>query len=110
MCDMERRGRHKCRPYTFVARRERMKPAGYITLSERKAGMRTRLSIVGGFFVALILASVAPAAEEKTIQLFNGKDLSGWTWVADDKHKDVKMEDVWSVNDEGIVHCVGKPA
>jgi len=53
------------------------------------------------------LCSVARAGEQKTIQLFNGKDLSGWTYHLADPN--VKMEDVWSVKD-GVLRCTGKPA
>lgn len=50
----------------------------------------------------------------KTISLFNGKDLSGWThylWDRKAKKQDTttKLEDVWSV-EEGILICRGKPA
>jgi hypothetical protein len=47
------------------------------------------------------------AAEEKTIKLFNGKDMEGWTFYLTDKN--AKMEDVWSV-DDGVIICKGKPA
>jgi len=48
-----------------------------------------------------------PVAEKLyTIELFNGKDLSGWTFELADP--DAKMEDVWSVED-GILKCKGKP-
>ena len=40
------------------------------------------------------------------IELFNGKDLSGWTYFL--VEDDVKMEDVWSVED-GILVCKGDP-
>ena len=47
------------------------------------------------------------ALADETIELFNGKDLSGWTYhLADPK---VPMEDVWSVK-EGKLLCKGKPA
>jgi hypothetical protein len=40
------------------------------------------------------------------VELFNGKDLSGWEhFLVED---DVKMEDVWSVRD-GILICQGEP-
>jgi hypothetical protein len=48
------------------------------------------------------------------IQLFNGKDLTGWTWFARPPKGDpatqpsAKLEDVWSVHD-GVLHDVGKP-
>lgn len=40
------------------------------------------------------------------IKLFNGKDLTGWTAFLLD---DGKMEDVWSVDDEGVLICKGNP-
>jgi hypothetical protein len=46
-------------------------------------------------------------AAEKPIALFNGKDLSGWTYHLD--KPDVRIEDVWSVKD-GLLHCTGSPA
>jgi hypothetical protein len=61
--------------------------------------MRSLLSL-------LIVLSLAPGARAKDVQLFNGKDLSGWTWFTNDKQS--KMDDVWSVRD-GVLHCAGKP-
>ncbi len=59
----------------------------------------------------LLLASAvccaARADHPETIQLFNGKDLAGWTYHL--KDPDVKMEEVWSVAD-GVLSCTGKPA
>jgi hypothetical protein len=64
--------------------------------------------------------SVPGRAEDKkadksdSIALFNGKNLDGWKIFMDprakndDKLKDIKPEDVWSVKDETIV-CTGKP-
>ena len=52
-------------------------------------------------------AAAQPGAAGKAIQLFNGRDLSGWTAVS--SKPDVKTEDVWSVRD-GAIHCVGHPA
>lgn len=40
------------------------------------------------------------------VDLFNGKDLSGWDCFLVDK--DVAMEDVWSVQD-GLLVCKGEP-
>src|SRR5262249_41266046 len=45
--------------------------------------------------------------------LFNGRDLTGWTWVQrpprkDRGEKDVTMEDVWSVKN-GVLVSKGKP-
>lgn len=70
-------------------------------------------------FVFLILSVVvcaaysAPAAEKakqkkgpKPISLFNGKNLDGWDYFLIDP--EVKMDDVWSVQD-GILVCKGEP-
>ncbi len=51
-------------------------------------------------------AGTAPAPPA-CVELFNGKDLSGWTYHLADAG--VKMEDVWSVRD-GVLFCTGKPA
>lgn len=40
------------------------------------------------------------------IALFNGKDLSGWTYVLADEN--APMNAVWSVQD-GVLRCTGKP-
>jgi len=51
-----------------------------------------------------VIVGVASAAE--SIKLFNGNDLSGWTYfLVDDS---ASMEDVWSVED-GLLVCQGKP-
>lgn len=42
----------------------------------------------------------------QTVELFNGRDLAGWTFKLTDPN--AKMEDVWSVED-GILQCKGKP-
>jgi hypothetical protein len=62
-----------------------------------------------------ILVSLAAVAQEKPlklgkeIKLFNGKDLSGWTYYLTDPSK--KMSDVWSVDPkERIIICKGNPA
>jgi hypothetical protein len=55
--------------------------------------------------IITLLAIGSEAAEKKT-QLFNGRDLAGWTYHLD--KPGVKMEDVWSVKD-GVLACKGKP-
>jgi hypothetical protein len=50
----------------------------------------------------LLLSLVTAHAEE----LFNGKDLKGWT--AFSSKEGVKLEDVWSVKD-GVIVCKGEP-
>ena len=54
----------------------------------------------------LVFLSVSPASAAEPVQLFNGKNLDGWScYLAD---KDVKCCDVWSVKD-GLLCCKGKP-
>ncbi len=59
--------------------------------------------------LAAFLVAAPPSQEPKLgdeVALFNGKDLSGWTFhLADPK---AKMEDVWSVSD-GVLRCAGSP-
>jgi hypothetical protein len=47
----------------------------------------------------------ATAAEEP-VELFNGRDLQGWTFHLSDDN--VRMEDVWSAKD-GVLVCKGRP-
>jgi len=56
---------------------------------------------------ALLLALAAPFSRAAgPVQLWNGKDLSGWTFFLVDPR--AKMEDVWSVRD-GMIVCKGEP-
>ncbi len=61
-----------------------------------------------GLAAAIATCSMALAEEKcsRAISLFNGKDLSGWTYYLRDPN--VKMEEVWSVAD-GVLHCKGQP-
>jgi hypothetical protein len=64
---------------------------------------------VGGTLAAWGQGQRGQAAGE--IRLFNGKDFSGWTYHLSDPN--VKMGDVWSVQQEdgqGIIVCKGNPA
>jgi hypothetical protein len=71
-----------------------------------------RLSFIA-LVTALGVAALVPAVAEdaksdaKTVKLFNGKDMEGWTYHLNDKN--AKMEDVWRVED-GVIICQGKPA
>jgi hypothetical protein len=56
---------------------------------------------------ALAVVAAAGSVRAQAVELFNGKDLTGWTWVSKDPA--VKVEDVWSVED-GVLKCKGKPA
>jgi hypothetical protein len=57
--------------------------------------------------IGLLAVTVFAQTKRDQEALFNGKDLSGWTYHLD--KPDVKMEDVWSVKD-GVLRCTGKPA
>jgi hypothetical protein len=63
-----------------------------------------------GMGYALFLLAVAscstPSKPKAAIELFNGKDLTGWQQVL--AAPDVKLSQVWSVQD-GILTCQGKP-
>jgi len=54
--------------------------------------------------VILCVASIATFGAE-AIPLFNGKDLSGWTF---DVSNDIDPATIWSVQD-GLLLCTGKP-
>jgi hypothetical protein len=72
------------------------------------AGMKSLpLTVLLATASLLGVAYQSPAEESaKVITLFNGKDLTGWSYhLVDEK---VKKEDVWSVGD-GIIVCKGQP-
>ncbi len=50
---------------------------------------------------------IGTALAGRPVELFNGKDFTGWTF--DISKKKVKPEQIWSVKD-GILVCKGKPA
>ena len=60
------------------------------------------------FALVLTLASFTAASEkaDKTVKLFNGKDLSNWTWHS--REEDAPLEATWSVED-GRLKCKGQP-
>lgn len=75
--------------------------------------MRRRTFLSSGLATFLMARRRATAQGGKTIQLFNGKDLSGWThylWNSEMKSQDTTTpaSAVWSVQD-GILICQGKP-
>jgi hypothetical protein len=64
------------------------------------------------FAVALVwavftTASVFAGEAQANDALFNGRDLTGWTYHLD--KPGVPMEEVWSVKN-GVLHCKGRPA
>lgn len=68
-----------------------------------------RRLLIASIAAALCLTAfrTAGADDAKTVKLFNGKDMEGWTYHLNDK--EAKMEDVWRV-EEGVIICKGKPA
>jgi hypothetical protein len=58
--------------------------------------------------IALLLAanSCSTLTARKPIELFNGKDLTGWNYLSADPQ--IPMEQVWSVKD-GVLNCQGNP-
>lgn len=54
----------------------------------------------------VVLAMAASACAAEPINLFNGRDLTGWK--AFSSKEGVKQEDVWSVQD-GVIVCKGDP-
>lgn len=68
----------------------------------RKISVQTLSLTMFLFAVSAITAEEGAQAD----QLFNGKDLTNWTWVTD--KGDTKLDDVWSVKD-GVLHCTGNP-
>jgi hypothetical protein len=72
--------------------------------------MRRLASLSAAVLLWLVPCAAAPAQDAPrpgdVIELFNGKDLSGWVWFTHDKN--AAMEDVWSVVD-GALRCKGRP-
>jgi hypothetical protein len=54
--------------------------------------------------LSMLLIGVACAEQ---VELFNGKDLSNWTYFL--AESDAAMEDTWKVED-GVIKCTGEPA
>jgi hypothetical protein len=55
---------------------------------------------------AVLLLACASAQAAPAVQLWNGKDLSNWSFFLVDPK--AKLEDVWSVRD-GMIVCKGEP-
>ena len=66
---------------------------------------------VCAILLAAVSLGVAAADDKKDDEgftlLFNGKDLTGWKTVIDPKKKDIRPQDIWSVQD-GVIVCTGK--
>ncbi len=56
--------------------------------------------------LAIVPSSLLAADDEGWIALFNGEDLSGWTYHLNDD--DATADDVWYVKD-GVLACRGRP-
>ena len=61
---------------------------------------------MGAVLLLTVTSCSSPAPRHAAIELFDGKTLSGWSYVLADPQ--VKMEQVWSVQD-GILTCQGTP-
>ena len=59
-----------------------------------------------GLLLLGIASCSVPGEHTRTVELFNGKDLTGWKHVLDEP--EVTMGQVWSVED-GIITCQGEP-
>ena len=58
-------------------------------------------------FAAMCFAALLSSCGTAKTELFNGKDLTGWVCVVDDK-SDVPASEVYGVK-EGNIHIVGQP-
>lgn len=68
-----------------------------------------RFPLVSLALIVLLSLSNGQAEEkEGSIQLFNGKDLTGWTVFVDPRAKDADPKKIFTVQD-GIIHCAGTP-
>ena len=74
--------------------------------------MSFRNVLFGAFVCAVSLAYTAENASvvipDKTIELFDGKSLDGWTVFSKPDPTNASPGEVWSVKD-GVIHCVGAP-
>ena len=65
-----------------------------------------RSGVISGLVVLAAVSCSTPDKQDRTLELFNGKDLTGWQCVL--AEPTVTMGQVWSVAD-GILTCQGKP-
>ena len=61
---------------------------------------------LGALVLLLACTSCTCCPPQHSVELFNGKDLTGWT--AFSSKEGVKLEDVWNVKD-GVIVCTGEP-
>src|SRR5258706_13707038 len=75
----------------------------------RVAAVLISLALAPGLFAQTgepnQLALITPTAPSKHMELFNGKDFSGWTFFMRDSADPAQT---WSVAD-GLIRCTGKP-
>lgn len=58
------------------------------------------------WFRNIRIREVLPVRPGQEIPLFNGRDLSGWTWCLPEG---ARPQDVWSVAADGVLVCRGQP-
>ena len=68
--------------------------------------MRSLSILAFAVTIALPAALRASDGPAEPVKLFNGKDLSNWTWHT--LQENAPIEDTWSVKD-GLLVCAGKP-
>lgn len=56
--------------------------------------------------MCILVVMYMGCGSSKTVQLWNGTDFTGWTFVVADSTTD--PGDIWSVRD-GVIHCTGIP-
>jgi hypothetical protein len=68
------------------------------------------MNMRSSWMVSMCLAAVAAVADPETpatkVELFNGRDLSGWVKFAPGAES--KVDEIWTVRD-GVIRCAGVP-
>jgi len=59
-----------------------------------------------GVVVLLVDCQVAKAPPSEGVELFNGKDFTGWTFFV---RSNSAPEETWIVTN-GLIHCAGRPS
>ena len=71
-----------------------------------KSILRCGLAGLAGFGIAILAGCGTPAADPAAgVELFNGKDFSGWTFCL---RSSAAPEKTWSITN-GLIHCTGRP-
>lgn len=76
------------------------------TMKRLFAGILMALCAVSLVAVTLPTTRAVEPSQDGWTKLFNGKDLTGWDTYIDPRAKDVKPEDIWSIED-GVIRCRG---